>query len=181
LQSGRTSSPWSAALAAALAIGVPAAAEEPQPGAAPEVPLERLFKLPDSVAAPGSEPRRGGKTRAEWLARFQQAQAELETARKALDDSRKELEEVAPDAAWSVTAPGLPVDPQPSEKSIDFRLRQEIRRQREEVERAERRLQDLGIEANLAEVPEDWRAQADTARPDAVRPDAPRPDAAPHR
>jgi hypothetical protein len=120
-----------------------------------------LLKLPDSVAAPSAEPRRGGKTRAEWQALFRQAQADLDAARKALDDSRKELEEVAPDSAWSMTAPGLPVDPQPTEKSIDFRLRQEIRRQREEVERAERRQQELAIEANLAEVPEEWRVVTD--------------------
>jgi hypothetical protein len=164
----RSARPRLGALFAALAVAGPAAAQEAQPDAAPEVPIERLFKLPDSVAAPSSEPRRGGKTRAEWQARFQQAQAELETARKALDDARKELEEVAPDAAWSVTAPGLPVDPQPSEKSIDFRLRQQIRRHREEVERAERRLDELGIEANLAEIPEDWRGPAEPAPPEAA-------------
>jgi hypothetical protein len=32
-----------------------------------------------------------------------------------------------------------------------------MRRQREEVERAERSLHELAIEANLAEVPEEWR------------------------
>ena len=157
------------ALGASLAFGAPAAAEEPQP--APDVPIERLFKLPGSVAAPSSEPRRGGKTRAEWQARFEQAHAQLDAARKALDDSRKQLEDVAPDAAWSVTAPGLPVDPQPSEKSIDFRLRQQIRRQREEVEQAERRLDDIGIEANLAEVPDEWRGPAEAPAPEGAPPD----------
>jgi hypothetical protein len=155
-------------LGAALAFCAAAAAGEPQAAAAPDVPLERLLKLPGSVPTPSAEPRRGGKTRAEWQARFQQAQADLDAARKALEDSRKELEEVAPDNAWSMTAPGLPVDPQPSEKSIDFRLRQEIRRQREEVERAERRQQELEIEANLAEVPEDWRGAADPGAPAAT-------------
>ncbi len=156
------------ALGAALAVRVPAAAGEPQPAPAPDVPLERLFKLPGSVAAPSSEPRRGGKTRAEWQARFEQAQTELETARKALEDARKELEKVAPEQAWSMSAPGLPVDPQSTEKSIDFRLRQQIRRQREEVERAERRLDELGIEANLAEVPEEWRSPTDPAPSEAT-------------
>jgi hypothetical protein len=156
----------------AVVATAPAATGDPEPSATPEVPLERLFKLPDSVATPSSEPRRGGKTRAEWQARFQQAKTDLETARRTLEETRKELEEVAPDAAWAVTAPGLPVDPQPAEKSIDFRLRQQIRRQREDVERAERRVEELGIEANLAEVPEDWRTPSDAPAPQAAPLDA---------
>jgi hypothetical protein len=164
LQSGRIS--WlvcAALVGAALGVQAPAALGEPTPVPAPDVPLERLLKLPGSVVAPPAEPRRGGKTRAEWQARFAQARANLETARKALDDARKELEDVAPDQAWSMTAPGLPVNTGPSETSIDFRLRQEIRRQREEVDRAERVLDEIGIEANLAEVPEDWRVPDEAA------------------
>jgi hypothetical protein len=162
LQSGRIS--WLALVAlVGAALSVRAAAGEAEPAPAPEVPLERLLKVPGSVVAPSAEPRRGGKTRAEWQARFRQAHGDLETARKALDDSRKQLEDVAPDEAWSMTAPGLPVNTAPAETSIDFRLRQQIRRQREEVERAERALDDLGIEANLAEVPDDWRVVEDAA------------------
>jgi hypothetical protein len=146
-----------AALCVSLASAVSSARAEPQPSPAPDVPLERLLKLPDSALVSGSEPRRGGKTRAEWQARFQTAQAELETARKALEDARHQLEEIAPDRAWSMTAPGLPANAAPSDAPIDYRLRQEIRRQREEVERAERRLEELAVEANLAEVPEEWR------------------------
>jgi hypothetical protein len=150
-----------ASLAVALAGPAPLARGEPQAATAPEVPLEKLLKLPGSVATmPSSEPRRGGKTRAEWQTRFEKAQAEVATAKRGLEDSRKELEDVAPDEAWSMSAPGLPVQSSPSETSIDFRLRQQIRRQREELERAEHRLQELGVEANLAGVPEDWRASA---------------------
>ena len=150
-----------ASLAVSLAGPALIARGQPQDVPAPEVPLEKLLKLPDSVATtPSSEPRRGGKTRAEWQARFEKAQADVATAKRGLEDSRKELEDVAPDEAWSMSAPGLPVQSSPSETSIDFRLRQQIRRQREELERAEHRLQELGVEANLAGVPEDWRASA---------------------
>ena len=45
----------------------------------------------------------------------------------------------------------------PPEAPLDFQLRQELRRHREEVERLEGRLRELEIEANLAGVPEDWR------------------------
>ena len=44
-----------------------------------------------------------------------------------------------------------------AETPLDYKLSQDLRRSREEVERAERQLQDLGVEANLAGVPEDWR------------------------
>jgi len=182
LQQRRTSVLGGSSLGLALALGVCAAAAgepqaspagAPQAAAAPDVPLDRLFKIPSSVAAPALEPRRGGKTRAEWQARFQQAQADLDKARTALEDSRKQMEAIAPDNGWSMSAPGLPVDPQPSEKSVDFKLRQQIRRQREDVEHAERRQQELAIEANLAEVPEEWRHAADASEAKGKAPAAP--------
>jgi len=159
-----------ASLAVALAAPLPASAGPAEEAGVPEVPLEKLLKLPESVATTApSEPRRGGKTRAEWHASFEKAQADVVKAKQELDDSRKELEDVAPDAAWSMTAPGLPVQASPSETSIDFRLRQQIRRQREDLESAEHRLQELGVEANLAGVPEDWRATAAAAEADSAR------------
>jgi len=157
------------ALGVALAARAPVAWGQAQQAPMPEVPLERLLKLPESVATtPSSEPRRGGKTRAEWQTRFERAEADLAKARQGLEDSRKELEDVAPDQAWSMSAPGLPAQASPSETSIDFRLRQQIRRQREEVEHAERRQDELAIEANLAEVPEDWRGPAEASEPEAT-------------
>lgn len=157
-----------ATLAAAVAGPAPAGRGEEAPAPAPEVPLENLFRLPESVAAtPPAEPRRGGKTRADWWSLFEKAHAAVVKARADLDASRKELEGVAPEGGWSMTAPGLPVQASNSETSIDFRLRQQIRRQREELERAEHRLDELGVEANLAGVPEDWRAPAPEGAPSA--------------
>lgn len=169
MQSGRILRIPLAMLGAALCTSSPVASAQEPPAPAPEVPLERLLKLPDSVGAPSSQARRGGKTRAEWLERFEKARADVAKSRQALEDSRKELEEVAPDQAWSMTAPGLPAQSSPSETSIDFRLRQQIRRQREELERAERRLEELGVEANLAGVPEDWRGSSSEPAPTAAR------------
>lgn len=159
-----------AALGAALAGPGPlASAQEPE-ASAPDVPLEKLFQLPESIAkTTAPEPRRGGRTRAEWRTRFDEARADVEGARREVEDSRKELEEVAPDQAWSMTAPGLPVKSSASETSIDFRLRQQIRRQRDELERAEHRLQELSVEANLAGVPDDWRGPDAEAEPTATR------------
>jgi hypothetical protein len=45
----------------------------------------------------------------------------------------------------------------PSDNSpVNYGLRQEIQQNREDVVRAERKLRDLSIEANLAGVPENW-------------------------
>jgi hypothetical protein len=41
---------------------------------------------------------------------------------------------------------------------LSYKLRQEIRRNREIIERNEKKLRSLEIEADLAEVPADWRA-----------------------
>ena len=55
---------------------------------------------------------------------------------------------------WQMAAPGAKAGTETSPMS--YRLRQELRRQREELASAERRLTDLEVEANLAGVPEEW-------------------------
>ena len=59
-------------------------------------------------------------------------------------------------SAWAVAAPGA--SPNPENTPLSYKLRQEIRRQREFIERSERKLRALEIEADLADVPEQWRA-----------------------
>jgi hypothetical protein len=166
-----------AGLVLAAFAGAAATAGEPPVPPPTEVPLDRLFKLPDSVGGPVGEERHGGKTRTEWQARFQAAAKELEKAHQALADSRKKLEEIAPDKAWSMSAPGMPVST--SEAPIDYKLRQEMRRQREDVDHAERRLEELTVEANLAGVPEDWRRVAAPPEGSPRAPAAPSEAAAP--
>jgi hypothetical protein len=147
--------PAAAALLGALvAAGLPAAgADEPDP---PSVPLDRLLKLPSSAPVQAQVEKRGGSTRGQWQARFEKAREELETARLALEEIRGELEEAAGGEAWTMTAPGLGATAA-SETPRDFKLSQDVKRCREEVERTERQLQDLEVEANLAGVPEHWR------------------------
>jgi hypothetical protein len=147
---------WAQPAPGAGARSEPGSAAGP-PAPATGVPLEKLLRVPSSAGPVDGEPRRGGRTRGEWQARFAAAESELVRARKGVDDSRRKLEEIAPDQAWSMGAPGLPVQVSPAETPIDFKLRQELRRQREEVDFAERRLQELAIEANLAQVPDEWR------------------------
>jgi hypothetical protein len=137
--------------------GPTGAADDPE-----SVDLDRLLQIPRSVEV--ESVRHGGATRAEWQARFAEARADLDRARKALEAARTELESLAGEQSnWKMTAPGIPAGEGAENSPISYRLLQEIRRQREEVARFERRLQDLRIEANLAGVPEEWLAVADGA------------------
>lgn len=65
--------------------------------------------------------------------------------------------------AWQMSAPGAPAGSETSPMS--FRLRQELRRQRDELASAERRLTELEVEANLAGVPEEWTRPPDAPPP----------------
>jgi hypothetical protein len=145
---------WAVGISAAV---ISAAAEEAAPP--PKVDLERLLQLPTSLDL---EPAaRGSANKAEWRERFDTAHSELVAARKALAETQAKLAEVAgSSSAWQMGAPGLGgVDPGRGSRDnpLDFDLSAEMRRNREEVARAERRLAELEIEANLASVPPDWR------------------------
>jgi len=144
----------------------PAAAEDAQ--SPPFVGLDQLLKLPDSLEF---EPTtRGGSTKAEWRARFQTAREELAAARAALSKTREKLAKVSGStSAWKVAPPGLGgIEPSSAKDTpLDYGLSNEKRRNRAEVERAERRLAELEIGANLAAVPEDWRGAEPTEAPSA--------------
>jgi hypothetical protein len=140
-----------------------AAADDPTqpvaPVAAPpgaNVGLDSLLRLPPNI---DPEPARtGGATRQEWEQRFANARGDLKTAQDALDKAQQDLTKLAEGKeAWQMSAPGLGQAAQSGENSpMSFKLRQEIRRQREEVASAEKRLNELEVEAKLAGVPDDW-------------------------
>ena len=123
----------------------------------PVVGLDKLLKIPDSLDL---EPAtRGSTTRAEWRARFEEVRADLAVARAALAVTQAKLEEVGSEtSAWKMGAPGLgPIKAGATQDDpLDYSLSNEMRRNREEVERSERRLTELEIEANLAGVPPEW-------------------------
>ncbi len=131
-------------------------ASPPSDGAAkPKVDLGRLLKLPDSYQRP-VESRRG-KGQAEWQSRFETVRLDLVSAETALAKAKADLDAAATDSSqWAVAAPGTA--PNPENTPLSYKLRQEIRRQRENLKRAERQLRALEIEADLAEVPQSWRA-----------------------
>ena len=137
----------------------PKAPAPPVSAARTPLSLDRLFKLPESYSRKLEAPRDevAGADRREWQDRFADARRALEQSENALRRAQTELGETASTGnAWQVAAPGQST--RNSENSpVSFKLRQEIRRHREEVETAERALQALRVEANLAGVPEDWR------------------------
>lgn len=149
----------------AAPVGVPAAQRSGP--VAPVVPLDRLLSIPgEAVVTPVEAGRRGGATKAEWQTRFTEVREELATAEAALADTRAKLEQSsAVSGAWRMTAPGFGANENsdtgetvPVDAPLDYKLSQALRRQREDLERAERKLGELEVEANLAGVPEDWRA-----------------------
>lgn len=117
--------------------------------------LDQLLKLPQGLEYGGGE--RGGLTRGEWRGRFVSLRAALERERHLLEASRGELAKVAGSAeAWSI-GPPIPGAQASSDTPLDYRLRQEINQHKAEVERLERALRELTVQADLAGVPVEWR------------------------
>jgi hypothetical protein len=124
--------------------------------------LDQLLKLPSSTEY--SAEKRGGATRSEWRHRFHEARASVVAADKALKKAQDELAQVAGTKdEWQFSPPGLPANTG-EDSTASFQLRQEVKRQRSEVERSKARLRDLEVEANLDGVPEDWRDPSTEAR-----------------
>ncbi len=142
---------------AALLLAVAGSPRAQEADAPPQpVSLDKLLTVPGTVEV--SAPTYGGATRSEWRARFDQARAERAKAEAALESARQELEQIASDTdQWQMQAPGLGGALSGGDTGpLSYRLRQEIRRQRDEIEHTERRLQELRVEARLAGVPEEW-------------------------
>ncbi len=129
-------------------------AEEPQapPPPAPNVTLDKLLKLPDSMEY--DVERKGGATRSEWRTRFREARDQLEKAKARKAEAQKKLEGSASDSSWRFAPPGASGATDATE---NYKLIQEVKREDAEIQRLDKRLRDLEVEANLAGVPEDWR------------------------
>jgi len=144
-------------LAALLAPPGGARAQGESPAPAGKVGLDKLLELPDDLEF--DVEKRGGLTRSEWLARFDEARGSLAAARAGLADAQERLSQYAGrNDNWNMAPPGLPAGA--AEGGGDtYKLRDEIRRWRGEIERSEARLRELDIEASLAGVPVSWRGQ----------------------
>ncbi|MFQ5418195.1 MAG: hypothetical protein ACE5FL_14295, partial [Myxococcota bacterium] len=125
---------------AGLGVAVaPAPASAQEDASAPIVSLDQLLKLPDSLVV---EPVvRGGATRAEWRSRFEAARRDRDEARAALARTQAKLEGLAGESsAWKMGIPGLGnVESGSNEGPLDYAISTEMKRNRAEVERAERK------------------------------------------
>jgi hypothetical protein len=102
----------------------------------------------------GAGERRGGRTRGEWASRFAGLRGSLADERRALEAAETERARVAGSVdQWLLGPPGATRENAP----LDFRLRQAIRRHRDEIERLEGELRELDVAADLADVPPAWR------------------------
>jgi hypothetical protein len=151
-------------LAALLALSR-AGAQAEDPAAPPgNVGLDKLLQLPEDLEF--DVERRRGLTRSDWLARFDEARASLVDARTGLVQAQEKLSQVAGrNDNWNMAPPGLPAEAAESGGDT-YRLRDEVRRWRAEIERAEARLRELEIEASLAGVPDSWRGQGTDPLPE---------------
>jgi hypothetical protein len=123
--------------------------------------LEDLLHLPSGFSGAGAH-QVAGTTEKEWRSRFSKSTLELAEAKAALDKTKHELDGVAEgggSSQWSVATPGGSGgdDPGQSTSPLSFKLRQQLKRDRERIEAAERALRELRIEADLAGVPQGWR------------------------
>lgn len=160
-RSASSGAPLAVALALWLAAGsargeeaAPAPPTDRPPAPAPGSPdLERLLKLPADSDFGGGE-RRGGRTRGQWASRFQSLRQALDQEKKGLEAAEQERGRIAGSAdQWLLGPPGATRENAP----LDYRLRQEVTRHRDEIERLEKALKNLEVEANLANVPAEWR------------------------
>jgi hypothetical protein len=149
------------ALAASVASGLAAAPASAQQPSAPEAPAEQPAELERLLTLPGSESygvdRRGGLSRGEWRTRFSEVTTALASERQALADAEGRLDEAAGSASNWQMAPVPGMQPSP-DAPLDYQLRVAIRRHKSEIERLEKKLRQLEIEANLAGVPPEWRS-----------------------
>jgi hypothetical protein len=118
---------------------------------APVLDMDRLLQVPRSGPYPAAE-LRGGKDRETWTDEFVGARVEVRELRARIEATTTKLREIAP-SDWSFSPSGTGAQSDPDV----IRLRSELRRDRQSLETAERRLRDLEIEASLAGVPDEWR------------------------
>jgi len=127
--------------------------------------LDALLQLPTGFLD-GESRAVAGADEGVWRSRFARAHRELEEARSALERTKQELDSAAEgggSSTWSVAPPGGGGSTGgPSSSPLSFKLRQQMKEDRERLEAADRAMRELKIEAELARVPANWRGNADS-------------------
>jgi hypothetical protein len=150
-----------------LAPALAAAEDRPGPSssipAAPSAtaePAERPALKLDSILRPRSTPTAkiggeavGGRNRTEWADAFAGIRLEIQELDGKLEISRKKLSASAAatgEYQYSPLGGGQSTDPE------TLKLRAQLKRDRESLDAARRRLRDLEVEASLSGVPREW-------------------------
>ena len=116
---------------------------------APTLDLDRLLK---PRTTPSLQRRFGGRSRGAWEAEFARARNEVAGLELKVAEAQVRYRE-ASSAEWGYSptgGQGMPTDPEV------LRIRAEIKRDRQSLETSRKRLRELGVEASLAGVPEEW-------------------------
>ena len=140
-----------------LSAAAPVESETPSKDRDEGIPvdLETLLRLPDSYRTGGE--RRGGIDRNEWQARFVEARGDVDAKNAELDRLQDKLASLASSGGqWQAGAPGLS-NTDPQHQTLSYKLRQELRAARIAITDAERGMLEVGVQADLAGVPQDWR------------------------
>lgn len=131
---------------------------DPEPAEpAATVELDSLLKLPSDMSF--QHQRRHGASAEEWKSRFRDSRESIGHAEAELARVKGELDEMAGSGGggqWQVAPPG---SNQTEVQPMSYKLREELRRTRERLDEAERAYRELQVEADLANVPEDWRGK----------------------
>ena len=143
-------------------LAVPGTSHRSSPQGAPKG-IESLLQLPAGFLT--TSPRSvAGASENEWRRRFKKADSALSEAKSTLAATKRELDGVAlggSSSQWSVAPPGGSGSggggAGASTSPLSFRLRQQLRADRERIESTEKAMRELRIEADLAGVPETWR------------------------
>ncbi|MBW2270874.1 MAG: hypothetical protein JRH16_20115 [Deltaproteobacteria bacterium] len=120
-----------------------------------DVALDRLLQLPTGMSFDGD--RRRGASEAQWRSRFRESRAAIQAAEQSLAIARGELEEASGGAGggqWQMAPPG---SNNTENSPVSFKLREQIRSGKEQVDAAQRQHRELEVEADLADVPQSWR------------------------
>jgi hypothetical protein len=147
-------------------LSVPGRALPGEPGGAGkgEPGLDDLLKLPTGFMTKEDPRPVAGASEDEWRRRFTRAEKAIGEARESLAETRRELDGLAETGGasqWSVAPPGAAGQTAGDGNSpLSFKLRQELVRNREALDEAEKALRELRIEADLAGVPAEWRVVA---------------------
>jgi hypothetical protein len=146
-------------------LSVPGRATTRDSGAGQGEPgLDELLKLPSDFRTKDQARPVAGASEEEWKRRFARAEKAIGEAHETLAKTRRELDgmaEAGGASQWSVAPPGASGgNSSQSTSPLSFKLRQELVRNREALDEAEKALRELRIEADLAGVPPEWRVVA---------------------